>query len=255
MFLPLRGVPTPVPSDRARRPWPDASAQSLRGRVRDHKARAPPRMAVRGAHRARRGRAHGLHPAAKPRTPLERKGAREPVPPPPTQWRGTGVSDAVASPPTPSRGTGLTALRRCRRATGADALCRNDGPGAALRHPWRQGRDEAGRHLHVERIHAVKHVFRHGMRRPARGDPGMVDQYIDLAVAALDGSVRHGTRARRVAQVSRKNIRCAACGTDVRHHLPPCTAYWSWHDSCSTTETKGRMTHHTVQRRSACTQQ
>jgi hypothetical protein len=120
VFLPLRGVPTPVPSDRARRPWPDASAQSLRGRVRDHKARAPPRMAVRGAHRARRGRAHGLHPAAKPRTPLERKGAREPVPPPPTQWRGTGDRDAGRLAADTVAGNGLTALRRRRRAPHGD---------------------------------------------------------------------------------------------------------------------------------------
>jgi hypothetical protein len=120
VFLPLRGVPTPVPSDRARRPWPDASAQSLRGRTRDHKAGTPPRMAVRGAHRARRDRAHGLHPAATPRTPLERKGAREPVPPPPTQWRGTGDRDAGRLAADTVAGHGLTALRRRRRAPHGD---------------------------------------------------------------------------------------------------------------------------------------
>jgi hypothetical protein len=32
-------------------------------------------------------------------------------------------------------------------------------------------------------------------------------------------------------------------------------AYWSWHGSCSLTETHVRMTHHTAWRRSACTQQ
>src|SRR2546423_10624476 len=54
-----------------------------------------------------------------------------------------------------------------------------------------------------------------------RVDPGIVDQNIDLAVAELDGSSRHVARARCVAQVSRKKIRCASCGTDVRHRLLP----------------------------------
>src|SRR5438132_751276 len=83
----------------------------------------------------------------------------------------------------------------------------------------RQCCDEEVRHLDVERIHALKHLFRHVMRRPERVDPGIVDQHIDMTVADLDRSSRHVARARRVAQVRRKKIRCASCGTDVRHRL------------------------------------
>src|SRR2546423_15198617 len=54
-----------------------------------------------------------------------------------------------------------------------------------------------------------------------RVDPGIVDQDIDLAVAELDCSSRHVARARRVAQVRRKKIRFASCGTDVCNRLLP----------------------------------
>src|SRR6266851_4937867 len=63
----------------------------------------------------------------------------------------------------------------------------DDGPFASLRHQRRKCRDEEVRHLHIQRIHALKEVFRHVMRRPERVDPGIVDQDIDLAVAELDG--------------------------------------------------------------------